>query len=230
MSKSIINVTSVGLPEPEFVENPTTRCSVCLLLDISGSMHGQPIDELSQGVKVLEATLKEDDTARYSVEISIVTFDSSVKVIQDFVAVNDFQAPNLSASGVTSMGSAINKGIDLIEQRKQVYKANGVNYHRPWLLLITDGAPTDSWQSAAQRVRQAESDRKLSFYTIGVQGADMQTLKQIAPVNRPPMMLKGLNFQELFVWLSNSVTQVSYSRPGDRLALPPVNGWASVDN
>ena len=58
----------------------------------------------------------------------------------------------------------------------------------------------------------------------------MQTLKQIAPVNRPPMMLKGLNFQELFVWLSNSVTQVSYSRPGDRLALPPVNGWASVDN
>lgn len=232
MSESTIDVTYstsiVGLPEPEFVENPSTRCPVCLLLDTSGSMSGKPIEELFQGLKILEETLKEDDIARYTVEVSIVTFDSSVQVVQDFVTINEFQAPNLSASGTTHMGSAINKGLDLIEQRKQQYKDNGVPYYRPWLFLITDGAPTDSWKSAAKRVRQAESDRKLSFFTIGVQGAKMKTLKQIAPVNRPPMMLKGLNFQDLFLWLSNSVAQVSHSKPGDQLALPPTDGWGSI--
>ena len=38
--------------QQELVENPTARVPVCLVLDVSGSMAGAPIQELQEGVKV----------------------------------------------------------------------------------------------------------------------------------------------------------------------------------
>jgi uncharacterized protein YegL len=46
----------------------------------------------------------------------------------------------------------------------------------------------------------------------------------------PPLKLRdGTNgFQELFRWVSKSLTAVAQSRPGDQVPLPPVT-WAQVD-
>ena len=147
----------VGLPE--FVENPENRCPVILLLDTSGSMSGQPIQELNRGLAA--------------------------------------------------------------------FKDNGVHYYRPWVFLITDGAPTDAWEGAAQRVREEEEQRRMLFFTVGVQGADMNKLRQIAPPERPPVTLNGLDFRSLFVWLSTSMKRVSSGKVGEAVALPPV-GWGQI--
>ncbi len=77
-------------------------------------------------------------------------------------------------------------------------------------------------------VRQFAAEKRVQFYAVGVQGADMNTLSQIAPTNKPPLMLQGLNFSKLFEWLSNSMSVVSASKPGDQTALPPVNAWAVI--
>ena len=69
------------------------------------------------------------------------------------------------------------------------------------------------------------------FFAVGVQGANMEILCQIAIAERPPLNLKGLRFRDLFSWLSNSLSAVSRSSPGDAVPLEsPVtpSGWASV--
>ncbi|AFY51048.1 uncharacterized protein Nos7524_5329 [Nostoc sp. PCC 7524] len=214
----------IGLPE--FVENPENRCPVILLLDTSGSMVGQPIHELNRGLATFREDVLQDAQASLSVEVAIVTF-SPVQLTQDFVTIEHFTAPQLEAEGLTPMGEAIEYALNLLENRKQTYKNNGILYYRPWVFLITDGAPTDYWEGAAQRVREAEENRRLSFFTVAVQGADMNKLRQIAPPQRPPVMLNGLDFRSLFVWLSTSMKRVSSGKVGEAVALPPV-GWGQI--
>lgn len=191
-------------------------------------MDGAPILELNSGLETLKSDLIEDELAAKRVEIAVVSF-GPVEVITDFVLAPHFMPPVLQASGDTPMGLAINQGLDLVETRKSIYRANGIDYYRPWIMLLTDGAPTDNWRSAADRVRQGEAAKAFSFFAIGVQGANVEILKQISV--RQPLMLKGLKFREFFLWLSRSMKSVSRSTVGEtvRLENPAVpEGWASV--
>ncbi|WP_353931725.1 VWA domain-containing protein [Okeanomitos corallinicola TIOX110] len=213
----------------EFADNPEPRCPVVLLLDISGSMSGSPIDQLNAGVATFKQEIEQDATASLRVEVAIITFGGTANLIQDFVTIDQFNPPHLTASGSTSMGAAIQMALREVENRKTEYKNNGIQYYQPWVFLITDGGPTDSWQSAAQQVRQADADRKISFFAVGVQGANMNILSQIAPPNTPPLMLDGLRFADLFRWLSDSMKRVSSSKVGTtQVSLPPVSGWATT--
>lgn len=217
----------VGLPE--FVENPENRCPVILLLDTSGSMSGQPIQELNRGLAAFKEDVLKDSQASLSVEVAMITFGSIAKLIQDFVTIDQFTQPVLEVDGLTPMGAAIEYALDFLENRKQTYKDNGILYYRPWVFLITDGAPTDSWDSAAQRLREAEAQSRLSFFAVGVKDADMNILKQISPPERPPVMLNGLDFRELFVWLSASMKRVSSGKVGQAVALPAM-GWGQISS
>lgn len=215
----------VGLPE--FFENPESRCPVILLLDTSGSMSGKPIQELNQGIAAFKEDVMKDTQASLSVEVEMIAFGGSVQLIQDFVTIGQFIPPRLEANDITPMGEAIEYALDTLEARKLTYRENGILYYRPWVFLITDGAPTDSWQYAAQRVREAEANRRLCFFAVGVQGADMKILNQIAPLERPPVLLNGLDFRSLFVWLSTSMKRVSSGKIGQAVALPAV-GWGQI--
>lgn len=224
------NLTQVPFADVTFIDNPEPRCPCVLLLDVSGSMSGQPIAQLNAGLKQLQQELGADALASKRVELAIVTF-GPVRVAQDFVTADMFSAPRLDTEGTTPMGEAIQEALELIRLRKQQYQANGIAYYRPWVFLITDGAPTDDWSAAARAVHAAESSKSLAFFPVGVDGADFNILRQLGP--RTPIKLRGLAFRELFQWLSNSLSGVSKSKVGDALALPPPDttpkGWAVVE-
>ena len=212
---------------PDLVSNPQPRCPCLLLLDTSGSMSGAPIAELNAGLQAFRHDLHADEVAMQRVELSIITF-GPVEVHAEFHTADGFEPPLLQASGDTPMGHAIMRGLDMLEARKKDYKQAGVSYFRPWVFLITDGGPTDPWQAAAQRVHAGEQSKAFAFFTVGVSGADMRTLGQICNPSRPPLSLKGLQFRELFKWLSTSLSGVAKSRPGDVVTLPAPSGWATV--
>lgn len=211
----------------EFATNPEPRCACVLLLDVSGSMAGKPIDALNEGLRAFATDLGGDSLARQRVEVAIVTFGGQgVSVEQDFVTASAFEPRTLVSGGGTPMGAAIEKAISLVDERKQQYRENGIVYYRPWVFLITDGEPTDDWKQAAARVHAAEEANGLAFFAVGVEGANVDVLSKIAV--RAPLKLQGLKFVELFVWLSRSQRAVSTSKPGDQTALPTVEGWAVV--
>jgi uncharacterized protein YegL len=213
----------------QFADNPEPRCPCVLLVDTSGSMKGDRITALNVGLHTFQSELNKDALARRRVELAVISFGGEVRVVQPFVTIDDFKPPILQTGGLTPMGAAICHALDLLDARKALYKTNGVAYYRPWVFLITDGAPEgeapEVIYEAAQRIKAEEAAKRVAFFTVGVEGADMDQLAGISP--RPPVKLRGLCFVDLFVWLSRSTQQVAHSRVGDQVALPPVD-WGSV--
>lgn len=220
----------------DLVNNPTARVPVCLCLDVSGSMDGAPIQELNQGVKLFYDALLNDEVARYSAEISIVTFGGSkAECLADFASLQvETNPPVLRASGLTPMGEAVNIALDKLAERKKEYQDVGVDYYQPWLVLMTDGSPNGSaaeQSRAISRVNELVSERKLTVFPIGIgNSADMKTLAMFSPKRRP-LKLQGLKFQEFFEWLSKSVSTTSQSIPGESVLLDfsGIGDWGTLD-
>ncbi len=219
-----------GPSTDDFVSNPEPRVPCILLLDVSSSMSGKPISELNQGLQAFKEELLADSLASKRVETAIVTFGASVQTVADFVSAENYLPPTLEASGATPMGQAVHHALDMLDDRKQTYKSNGISYYRPWVFLITDGAPNDEgWQTAAQRALDGDRSKAYAFFSVGVEGANTEILRLFS--TRAPLMLKGLRFRELFLWLSSSLRSVSRSTPGDEVPLQnpaTPDGWASV--
>jgi uncharacterized protein YegL len=209
----------------EFAENPEPRCPCVLLLDTSGSMEGAPIEALHKGLAAFKADLAGDKSACRRVEVAVITFDDTVNVVQKFVTPDIFELPTFTAGGHTCMAQGILDALDLVQKRKAQYVANGVAYYRPWIFMITDGEPDPARESeevirqASERLKAEETAKKVLFYAVGVENANLSRLAQIS--HRPPVKLNGLNFQDMFLWLSKSMESVVQGEVDEQLALPP---------
>jgi uncharacterized protein YegL len=218
----------------DLVENPTPRVPVTLCLDTSGSMLGDKIRELVEGVNLFYDAIDEDDDARDAAEVSIVEFNSGANLSQDFAGVERLERiGKIEPTGATFLGEGVNLALDTLENRKSVYSQAGVLYYQPWLVLMTDGQPNGdpaSLERAIQRVTDLVAAKKLAVFPIGIgSDADMDVLQRFSP-KRPPLRLRGLSFKEFFEWLSKSVSRVSRSTPGDtvKLDLEGLKGWAEL--
>lgn len=197
--------------------------SLVLLLDVSGSMSGAPINSLNEGLRRFKRDLKKDAQAQRCVDVAVVTFGSEVNVVQDFVPLPRFEPPTLGAGGLTVMGAGISCAMDLVEQRCDLYRSLGTPCHRPWVMMITDGCPTDSIVEAQQRIWDEEGrglHTHLKFFALGTPGHDEATLRSLTQVGGRYMVLEGQDFSGIFHWMSESMSLMSSSAPGMNPQLP----------
>ena len=208
----------------EFADNPEPRCPCVLVVDTSGSMAGLPIDQLNQALKPCVKEVTGDSLAAKRLELAVVSCGGDVRVAHDFATVGHFVPPILMAGGDTPLGEAVERALDLIDNRKRNYRLGGVSYYRPWLILLTDGAPTDDMRQAARRLHESESTKSLVAFCFGTDTFDKERMAKVFP--RAPLTMRGARYREFFQWLSASMASVSQSRPGDRLQLQkPSDDW-----
>lgn len=216
--------------EGQSPENFEQKCLCVLVVDVSSSMAGNPINELNRGLQDFKRDIIEDYVATQRLEVGIVTFNSQVDIVQEPANIENFEMPRLQTSGSTKMVDGIRKAMQIIEERKKWYIQTGQNYFRPIIVLVTDGEP-DSDQdiySLSTEISNKLDSKSFVFYSVGVKGYNHEKLKLIC--SRPePLPLDGLKFSEFFRWLSNSIGIIAKSVEGQVLKLPSPGDWTQLE-
>ena len=210
------------------IENPEPRVTCIIIIDVSSSMAGQPIAEANSGLRRFAQEIQKDELTALRADVAVIAFNQDHQVVQRFGETLDHDATVLNASGGTKMAPPINMALDMIEARKAQYREAGIPYYRPIVMLITDGHPDHDdpkdLERTAERIKTAEKEKRLTFFSIGTESASIVELRKLS--NLPPRTLRGTNFTKLFEWLSNSITAISNSQMGDDVDLPNTDGWS----
>lgn len=211
----------------ESAENFEQKCLCVLVLDVSGSMRGEPIAELNKGLQDFYNEIKNNETTSQRLEVCIMTFNQRVQTVQEPALVDNFTMPTLTATGSTAMVDAVNEAIDKVTARKQWYKETGQPYYRPWIILMTDGEPDEGQDvyGLGPRIKRDIEEKRYIFLPIGIEGANKETLEALQGM--PPLKLKGLKFMEFFQWLSASMGTIVNHTEGEKVDISPdpLDNW-----
>lgn len=179
------------------------RLPVYLLLDTSGSMMGEPIEAVKNGVQVMISSLRQNPQAIETAFISIITFDSSARQIVPLTDLASFQMPDIAATGTTALGEALSTVSRCIDSEVATTTAESKGDWKPLVFIMTDGIPTDDYQNGL-----AELKRRKTGYIVACAagaGADSSVLKQIT---ENVVMLDNADSQSIskfFAWVTASI-------------------------
>lgn len=183
------------------------RLPVYLLLDTSGSMSGEPIEAVKNGVQVLVSTLRQDPYALETAFLSIITFDNSAKQIVPLTELSSFQFPSINATGTTALGEALTLLAQRIEAEVEKTTAEQKGDWKPLVFLMTDGSPTDDWQKGLSNLRKVRMG--LIVACAAGPNANTDDLKQITEVVVQLDTADSATIKAFFKWVSASVSSGS---------------------
>jgi uncharacterized protein YegL len=202
----------------EQARNKDQKCPVVFLLDTSGSMDGAPIDELNAALSKVKEDILCDPLLANRLEIGIVAFDDEGRIERPIDLISgDSSFPVLTIGGTTNLVSGMNIAMSMVEERKSFYKANGEQYYRPFIVLITDGAPTntsDEIDALDAQIQSKSDEKRFVFLPFGTVGADLQLLAKLAAQTADERLkdrgtsylIKDVSkFGEIFAFVSASV-------------------------
>lgn len=180
------------------------RLPVYLLLDTSGSMHGEAIEAVKNGVQLLLSTLRQDPYALETAYLSIISFDSSAKQLVPLTELAVFQAPDLQATGTTQLGEGLTLLARKIEQEVAKTTMDTKGDWKPLIFIMTDGAPTDDWQKGLAQLKQVKTGMIVAC--AAGHNADTGILKQITEVVVELATTDSNAIRAFFKWVSASVS------------------------
>ncbi len=202
------------------------RLPVYLVVDVSGSMSGEPIESVKNGIQMLVSSLQKDPQALETAYLSVITFGSSVSQVVPLTELTAFQMPEIKASGLTSMGEALELLCDRVNQEVVKTTPERKGDWRPMVFILTDGNPTDDTTKGLSKFQAMKWGARVSC--AAGQGADTDFLNTVTP--ECVVQLDTADSQSLsafFKWVSSSISTSSKSvnetgAPADGMGdLPP---------
>ena len=180
------------------------RLPVYLLLDTSGSMHGEPIEAVKTGVQTLVSTLRQDPYALETAYLSVITFDSKAQQVIPLTELPSFQIPSITASGVTELGEALELLADCIDREVTKTTQEVKGDWKPLVFIMTDGSPTDDWKKGLAKLNL----KRLGIIVACAAGhaADTSVLKQITEAVVKLDAADSSAIKAFFRWVSDSIS------------------------
>ena len=201
------------------------RLPVYLLLDTSGSMHGEPIEAVKNGLQLLVSTLNQDPYALETAHLSVITFNDRARQVTPLTELTAFQQPSLDAGGPTALGEAMQLLCERIdaEVTKTTYETKGD--WKPLVFIMTDGVPTDDINPGIEEMKK----RKFGIVVACAAGqnVDTDTLKKITECVVQLDTADSSTIKAFFKWVSASVSagSVKVENSGEEISkldeLPP---------
>ncbi|MBD5298842.1 MAG: VWA domain-containing protein [Bacteroides sp.] len=183
------------------------RLPVYLLLDTSGSMYGEPIEAVKNGVQVLLSTLRQDPYALETAYLGIITFDSSAKEVAPLTELSAFQMPDLQASGCTALGEALSLLTKKADQEVTKTTPEKKGDWKPLVFIMTDGEPTDDLNKGLADFKKGKWGMVVAC-AAGA-GANTDTLKKITENVVSLDTADSSKIKAFFKWVSASVSSGS---------------------
>lgn len=183
------------------------RLPVYLLLDCSGSMYGEPIEAVKNGVQVLVSTLRQDPYALETAYLSIITFDSSAQQVSPLTELAAFQQPNIQASGCTALGEALALLAKKADQEVTKTTIEQKGDWKPLVFIMTDGEPTDDLNKGLAEFKKRKWGMVVAC-AAGA-GANTDTLKKITECVVSLDTADSATIKAFFKWVSASVSSGS---------------------
>ncbi|MBC9934975.1 vWA domain-containing protein [Chitinophaga qingshengii] len=179
------------------------RLPVYLLLDTSGSMSGEPIEAVKNGVQIMISSLRQNPQAIETAFISIITFDSSARQAIPLTDLASFQMPDIRATGTTALGEALQLVSQCIDREVAKTTTEQKGDWKPLVFIMTDGVPTDSWQNGLTAFKQ----RKTAYTVACAAGhaADTAVLKQITENVVSLDTADSATISRFFAWVTASI-------------------------
>ncbi|NDC42375.1 MAG: VWA domain-containing protein, partial [Chitinophagia bacterium] len=179
------------------------RLPVYLVLDTSGSMTGEPIEALKNGVQVMISSLRQNPQAIETACISVITFGTTAQQVIPLTDLASFQMVDLKANGVTAMGEALSLLASCIDREVAKTTAETKGDWKPLVFLMTDGNPTDDWQRGAAELKK----RKTGVIVTCAAGsaADTTILKQLTENVIALQHADSQSISRFFQWVTASI-------------------------
>ena len=183
------------------------RLPVYLLLDTSGSMTGEPIEAVKNGVQMMVHSLRQNPQAIETAFVSIITFDSEAKQLIPLTDLASFQTVDLKAAGTTALGAALSLLADKLENEVTKTTLEQKGDWKPIVFIMTDGVPTNDWQAGFQKLKAVK--KGLIVGCAAGNNADDKVLKEIADQVVRLSNTDADSIGKFFQWVSASIATTS---------------------